>query len=103
VHQQVERLNAYSTLAARTAWESGRRFRILPLLVSPLAAFLKIYVVKRGALDGMRGLIVAVDHAHYVFLKSAKLWDRTRRPDPAFARRVPKTDEDPNPGAPYSG
>jgi glycosyltransferase involved in cell wall biosynthesis len=103
VHEQIERLNRYSTLASRTSFESGRRFSVARLIAGPIAAFLKMYVVKRGALDGVRGLIAAVDHAHYVFSKSAKLWDRTRPKDASFARRVPGTPEDPDPGAPYAG
>jgi hypothetical protein len=103
VRDQVDRLNRYSDLAAWTAEEQGRRFAPSRMLLSPMAAFFKMYVLKGGARDGVRGLIAAVDHAHYVFLKSAKLWDRTRAADPEFARRVPKTPEDPDPGAPYSG
>jgi hypothetical protein len=73
------------------------------MVAGPVAAFLKMYVVKRGLLDGMRGFIAAVNHAHYVFLKSAKLWDRTRASDPTFAGRVVPTAEDPDPGGPYAG
>ena len=103
VRDQVERLNRYSDLAARRAHEQGRRFSLVRMLVGPAAAFVKMYVIKGGALEGVRGLVAAVDHAHYVFLKSAKLWDRTRPLDPEFARRVPPTPEDPDPGARQSG
>jgi glycosyltransferase involved in cell wall biosynthesis len=103
VHDQVDRMNRYSTLASRTAFESGARFRMGRMVVGPFAAFLKMYVLKGGAADGVRGLIAAVNHAHYVFLKNAKLWDRTRTRDAAFARRVPPSAEDPDPGAPYAG
>ena len=40
----------------------------------PLAAFLRNYILKRGALDGIPGLIVSAMNAYYVFLKFAKLW-----------------------------
>ena len=103
VREQVERLNRYSDLASASAAEGGRRLSLARMVVGPAAAFLKMYVLKRGMLDGVRGLITAVNHAHYVFLKSAKLWDRTRPRDPEFTRRVPPTDDDPDPGAPYSG
>lgn len=103
VRDQVERFNRYSDLASRRSHEEGRRFSLLRLLTAPPAAFVKMFVLKGGALDGVRGLVTAVDHAHYVFLKSAKLWDRTREPEPGFVRRVPPTPEDPDPGAPYSG
>jgi glycosyltransferase involved in cell wall biosynthesis len=103
VREQVDRLNRYSDLASASAVEAGRRSSLARMVVGPAAAFVKMYVLKRGFLDGVRGLIAAVDHAHYVFLKSAKLWDRTRPRDPEFSRRVEPTDDDPDPGAPYSG
>jgi glycosyltransferase involved in cell wall biosynthesis len=103
VADQVDRWNRYSDLAARTATENGARFAPGRMLLAPGAAFLKMYVLKGGALDGLRGLVAAVNHAHYVFLKGAKLWDRTRPRDAEFARRVLPTPEDPDPGAPYSG
>jgi len=103
VHEQVERLNRYSALASKTAAASGRAFGVSRMLAGPPAAFLKMYLLKGGITEGVRGFIAAANHAHYVFLKSAKLWDRTRRRDDAFARRVPATPEDPDPGAPYSG
>jgi glycosyltransferase involved in cell wall biosynthesis len=102
VREQVDRLNRYSDLAARRAQEEGRRFSVLRLLTGPAAAFLKMYVLKGGAVEGVRGLVAAVDHAHYVFLKSAKLWERTRKPDGEFVRQVPPTPEDPEPGS-HSG
>lgn len=103
VHDQVARLNRYSDLWSAAAAEEGRRTSVARMIAHPAAAFLKMYVAKRGFLDGVRGLIAAADHAHYVFLKGAKLWDRTRRRDPEFSRRVPPTADDPDPGAPYSG
>jgi glycosyltransferase involved in cell wall biosynthesis len=103
VREQVDRFNRYSDLAARRAQEEGRRFSAARLLAGPAAAFLKMYVLKGGATEGVRGLVAAVDHAHYVFLKSAKLWERTRPLDREFVRRVAPTPEDPEPGAPQSG
>ena len=100
VSAQVDRLNRYSDLASRDA---GRRFSRWRMLVGPRAAFLKMYLVKGGFLDGVRGYIAAANHAHYVFLKSAKIWDRTRPADTAFEARVPRTPEDPDPGARYTG
>ena len=103
VHEQVERLNRYSSLASRTAAASGRRFSIPRMLAGPPAAFVKMYLMKGGIAEGVRGFIAAANHAHYVFLKSAKLWDRTRPRDAAFDDRVPATPEDPAPGARYDG
>ena len=45
--------------------------------------FLKSYLLKRGFLDGLHGLVLAVLHANAAFLKRAKLWDLRRASRPA--------------------
>ncbi len=103
VDDYVERMNRYTGLNARTLRERGRRFHVTKLVLSPGVTFLKLYVLKRGFLDGVRGLVVAAGSAYSVFLKYAKLWELERERDPAFSRLVPPTDEDPDPGAVPAG
>jgi glycosyltransferase involved in cell wall biosynthesis len=69
-HQTMDR---YTTLAAAEMFERGRRAGVWALLVHPVAAFLRNYVLRRGALDGATGLIISSMNAYYVFLKFAKL------------------------------
>jgi hypothetical protein len=38
--------------------------------------FLSMYVLRAGFLDGWRGLVLAGLHAHYVFLRAAKVRER---------------------------
>jgi hypothetical protein len=47
------------------------------LLVHPPAAFLRNYVLRRGCLQGRAGLLVSLMNSYYVFLKYAKLRERT--------------------------
>jgi glycosyltransferase involved in cell wall biosynthesis len=75
LRDQVERLNTYTTLAARQMHESGRRASPLHLLVHPPAAFLRNYVLRRGFQDGAVGLTISLVNAYSVFLKFAKLWE----------------------------
>lgn len=93
----VERMNRYTGLAAETLDAAGRPVPWLRMLVSPPATFLRLFVLKGGFLDGVRGLVVSAGSAYYVLLKYAKLWERRRRPDPVFRRRVGTTAEDPDP------
>jgi len=88
IEEYVERMNRYTGLAAETLHEGGRAVPWARLVISPPATFAKLYLLKGGFLDGMRGLVVAVGSAFSVFLKYAKLWDRRRRPDPEFEQRV---------------
>jgi hypothetical protein len=74
----LDRINDYSTLAARQMYESGRRANALHLLVHPPAAFLRNYILRRGFLDGTVGLTLSIVNAYSVFLKFAKLWELQR-------------------------
>jgi hypothetical protein len=73
-----ERANRYSSLAADELVRAGHRVRARELIVRPLARFLSMYLLKRGFLDGRRGLLLAALYAYYVFMRSAKVWEATR-------------------------
>jgi glycosyltransferase involved in cell wall biosynthesis len=75
LRDQIERINHYTSLAARQMNEAGRRTGPLDLLVHPPAAFLRNYVLRRGILDGTVGLTISLVNAYSVFLKFAKLWE----------------------------
>ena len=79
----LDRINAYSTLAARQMYERGRRARAFDLLLQAPAAFLRNYILRRGVLDGSVGLVLSIVNAYSVFLKFAKLWELQRMVNPA--------------------
>jgi glycosyltransferase involved in cell wall biosynthesis len=72
------KVNRYTTTMAHGLAERGVEFRWLDLVLRPPARFLRMYVLRRGFLDGGRGLILAAIGGFYVFLKYAKLWELTR-------------------------
>ena len=74
----VRRSNRYSTLAAQDWLRRGRSVSLAALILKPLGRFLSMYIVKRGFLDGWRGLVLAVLYAEYVFLRTAKAWEARR-------------------------
>jgi len=53
--------------------KAGGRFLLARMLLKPLGKFLETYVLKKGFLDGVPGLIIAVNAAHSMFLKHAFL------------------------------
>ena len=67
------RLDRYTTLAAREAFDQGTRSVWLGMLAGPPWKFLESYLVRQGFRDGYPGLVIAVMAARYVFLKYAKL------------------------------
>jgi glycosyltransferase involved in cell wall biosynthesis len=77
--EHLERINHYTTLAARQMHESGRRATALHLLMHPPAAFLRNYILRRGFLDGAVGLTLSAVNAYSVFLKFAKLLEMQQR------------------------
>jgi hypothetical protein len=94
----LERINRYTTLAARQMYESGRRARVLDLVIHPPAAFLRNYVLRRGFADGTAGLTISLVNAYSVLLKFAKLWELDRKsqiPNPKSQIPTPK----PNPAS----
>ncbi|MCH2185791.1 glycosyltransferase family 2 protein [Myxococcota bacterium] len=72
---QIERIQAFSTESARALDRAGRQARLRDLLTRPPARFLRAYLLRRGFLDGVPGLVIAVATAFHVFLKYAKLWE----------------------------
>jgi len=64
---------------AREMYQRGRRVGYVGLLLRPIGAFFKFYVLKGGFLDGAFGLLVAQKTAVSVQLKYARLWEMQGR------------------------
>ena len=73
IEECLEKMNRYSTSAARDLAEKNVSPSPFTWILSPLAAFIKGYFLKLGFLDGTRGFILATYNAHYHFSKYAKL------------------------------
>lgn len=56
----------------------GKRASLGQGILHGLACFMKMYVMRRGYLDGPQGLLLAVLSAHSTFAKYADLWIRCR-------------------------
>jgi glycosyltransferase involved in cell wall biosynthesis len=75
----LARSDRYTTLAADEWVRSGRPVGAADLVLRPLGRFVSMYLLHRGFLDGWRGFLLAVLYAYYVFIRSAKTWERVRR------------------------
>ncbi len=73
VSAHLRTIDHYTTLAAAQQYDAGRRASVLDLLLRPPLAFVRNYVLRRGCLQGVAGLVVSIMNAYYVFLKQAKL------------------------------
>ena len=71
----LTKFNHYTGLAAVQQAGAGKRFKIGDMIIGPAAAFVKMYLLKLGFLDGVEGFILSVFSAHYVLVKNLKLWE----------------------------
>jgi glycosyltransferase involved in cell wall biosynthesis len=76
-HRRV--VDSFTRIAAAAMFAQGRRARWFDLLLRPPAVVLKSLVVKRGFLDGWRGVVVAAMAGYYDWLKYWRLRAEWRR------------------------
>lgn len=71
VHRQ--QILKYSSIWAKSAYQTGKKASIVNLLVKPLFRFLSTYFFKLGFLDGSEGFTIARMSAWSVYLRYSKL------------------------------
>ncbi|MDY6825247.1 MAG: glycosyltransferase family 2 protein [Thermodesulfobacteriota bacterium] len=75
IFDQVATINQFSEIYAAERKMAGPWY-VIAGLGHALGKIFECYVWKRGILDGLPGLIIAVNSAFYVFLKHAKTWEQ---------------------------
>lgn len=75
---QLRTIDNYSNVFADVMVEQGKSFSLFQLIFRPLYKFIKVYMIKRGFLDGLPGFIIATSSAFYIFVKYVKLWEKNR-------------------------
>lgn len=75
----LEKQNRYTTLQAERLRAAGRRAGTVRLVLSPLARFIKFYILRLGFLDGVPGLVHVAIGCMNSFNKYAKLIAMQRR------------------------
>jgi len=78
VSEHLRKIDAYTTLWARQAFEAGRRTGTLGTTGATLWTFLRNYLLRRGVFLGGEGLTVSTLNAYYTFAKLAKLQEIMR-------------------------
>lgn len=74
--QYMRKFDRYTTLAAGDRAKRTPTVRWHHLTLRPMARFFKQYIIKRGFLDGMAGLVLCLLASYSVFMKYAKLLER---------------------------
>lgn len=74
---RVRKLDFDSTLQAGEKFRAGQKAGWKEVVLNPLHAFVRLYVLKGGFRDGIRGFIYACLQSFSTFMKYAKLWELT--------------------------
>lgn len=72
---ELDKLRGYARMMAEHRHATGAKAGYLKLFSSPLALFLRGYVLRLGFLDGMPGLVRHINNAVYAFHKELYLFD----------------------------
>lgn len=75
ISDHFKKFDQYTSLAAQHELERNRSPHWSQCLINPVLTFFKIYIMKRGFLNGVHGLIYSSFVAMYTFVKYAKLWE----------------------------
>ena len=73
------KIDRYTSWSADEYLKKNRRATVLDLVFRPAGRFVKRYIIQLGFLDGVPGLMITGMDTWAVFLKYARLWERSRR------------------------
>lgn len=73
VEEVLHKLNQYSTAGAIMQWEKGKKSNLRTAIWHGLWAFIRIYIFKRGFLDGREGFMLALSNAEGTYYRYIKL------------------------------
>lgn len=70
----IGKLNSYSSAAAKAAVERGKKTTVLGIFGHAMWTFIRIYILRKGFLDGWQGLVLAGMAAAGSFFRYAKIY-----------------------------
>jgi glycosyltransferase involved in cell wall biosynthesis len=74
----VDKVNSYSSAQAEVLASRGRDPGLLALLLTPILAFFKQYLLRREFVNGVDGIVVSYMYAFQRFIRLAKTRERQR-------------------------
>ncbi|MCS7073610.1 MAG: glycosyltransferase family 2 protein [Bacteroidia bacterium] len=74
LHQYFQKMNDYGLDGARELQRRGKKFHPLQLISNTFWNFFRFYVLKRGFLDGIPGLLISIGSGFSNFIKYSNLY-----------------------------
>lgn len=72
--QYISKMNTYSTIGAQNNKAKNKKVGVIKdFVLRPFFAFLKMYVLKKGFLEGWLGFVLCLNYANYTLQKYVKL------------------------------
>ena len=72
--QYISKMNTYSTIGAQNYKDKNKKVGIIKdFVLRPFLAFFKMYVLKKGFLEGWLGFVLCLNYANYTLNKYVKL------------------------------
>lgn len=75
----IQKLNRYTSIEAAKLNEKGIKFNIIKLFGKPIKEFIWRYILGKGFLDGIHGLILSCLMSFYWFAVYLKLWEISKK------------------------
>lgn len=80
-HEWEEKLCLYTTIWAQDAYARGKRTSLSAIFGHSLGGFFKMFVLRKGFLDGLMGTYMCCNHFFYTMLKYLKLYELQKQGD----------------------
>ncbi len=78
LEQFFQKMLQYGVLGAQQAHGAGKRFRLRDIVLRPAWTFVRMFILKRGFLDGTVGFIVCLGCAFSTFIRYSHLYQMQR-------------------------
>lgn len=76
--QYEKKFSQYTTIWSEDAYRNGKRTTLDKAILHSFASFIKMFLLKKGFMDGKLGLILCFYHFFYTLRKYSKLYDLQR-------------------------
>lgn len=73
IEDHLAKVNRYSSVWAREAFNKGKKVSYLALIFKPFFSFLNVYFLKKGFLDGFYGFVISGVYGYSKFQRMIKL------------------------------